>query len=54
MSLAYESLQLTGTDGQRFVVYLAEPGTPDHDAMVLLEMAATPTRTATEDRESAS
>ena len=40
MRLGYESLPLAGTDGQRFIVYLAEPGTPDHDAMVLLDMLA--------------
>jgi transcriptional regulator with XRE-family HTH domain len=28
-----------GPDGQRFVVYQAEPGTRDHDALVLLSMA---------------
>jgi len=38
MTLGYESLPLAGTDGQRIIVYLAEPGTPDHDAMVLLDM----------------
>jgi hypothetical protein len=33
-------MQLEGTPGQRLVVYYAEPGTPDHDAMVLLDLAA--------------
>lgn len=40
MTLAHESLELTRTDGQRLVVYMAAPGTPDHDAMVLLDMTA--------------
>lgn len=46
MTLAHESLELTRTDGQRLVVYMAAPGTGDYDAMVLLDMtgfaAATP------------
>ncbi|MGV9677917.1 helix-turn-helix transcriptional regulator [Nocardia sp. NPDC003482] len=40
MRLEFENLPLIDSDGQRLVVYLAEPGTPDHDAMVLLEMSA--------------
>lgn len=52
MNLEYESLQLTGTDGQRIVVYLAEPGTPDHDAMVLLDLASTPAASPSADRAS--
>jgi hypothetical protein len=28
-------------DGQRLVVYMAPPGTPDQDAMVLLDRADT-------------
>jgi transcriptional regulator with XRE-family HTH domain len=39
MTLAHEMLNLTRSDGQRLVVYAAEPGTPDHDAMVLLDRA---------------
>jgi transcriptional regulator with XRE-family HTH domain len=39
MTLAHESLDLTRTEGQRLVVYMAAPGTPDYDAMVLLDMA---------------
>jgi hypothetical protein len=38
MTLAHESLDLTRTDGQRLVVYMAAPGTADYDAMVLLDM----------------
>jgi len=33
-------MQLEGTPGQRLGVYVAEPGTPDYDAMVLLDMTA--------------
>ena len=46
ITLAHESLELTRTDGQRLVIYMAAPGTADYDAMVLLDMtgfaAATP------------
>jgi transcriptional regulator with XRE-family HTH domain len=37
MTLRYQSMQLDGTDGHTLVVYLAEPGTPDHDALILLD-----------------
>ncbi|CAM5596419.1 hypothetical protein STENM327S_03907 [Streptomyces tendae] len=30
-------MQLEGTPGQRIGVYSAEPGTPDHDALLLLD-----------------
>ena len=33
-------MQLEGTPGQRLGIYLAESGTPDYDAMVLLDMTA--------------
>ena len=39
MTLAHESLDLTRTEGQRLVVYMAAPGTADYDAMVLLDLA---------------
>jgi transcriptional regulator with XRE-family HTH domain len=38
VTLDYQSMVLEGTPGQRLIVYNAEPGTPDHDAMVLLDM----------------
>ncbi len=38
MTLGYESLPLAGGESQRLIVYLARPGTPDHDAMALLDM----------------
>jgi hypothetical protein len=33
-------MQLEDTPGQRPGVYLAEPGTSDYDAMILLDMTA--------------
>ncbi|GAA2317444.1 helix-turn-helix transcriptional regulator [Nonomuraea roseoviolacea subsp. roseoviolacea] len=39
MNLTYEVLTVARSDGHRLVVYQAEPGTPDHDAMLLLGMA---------------
>ncbi|HEX4791073.1 MAG TPA: helix-turn-helix transcriptional regulator [Actinospica sp.] len=40
MTLAHEVMEINRTDGQRVVVYSAEPGTTDHDAMTLLDMKA--------------
>jgi transcriptional regulator with XRE-family HTH domain len=40
MTLSHETLDLSRTDGQRMVVYMAPPGTADHDAMVLLDLAS--------------
>ncbi|MFD9938943.1 helix-turn-helix transcriptional regulator [Streptomyces massasporeus] len=40
MRLDYEVLVISRTDGQRLVTYQATPGTPDHDAMLLLDMAS--------------
>lgn len=42
MELNYEVLDVSGAD-QRLVVYQAEPGTPDYDAMLLLNMLGSPT-----------
>jgi transcriptional regulator with XRE-family HTH domain len=39
MTLTNEVLTLGRTDSQRLVVYMAAPGTPDHDAMTLLDRA---------------
>lgn len=39
---AYEVLQPANADGQRLVVYQAQPGTADHDAMLLLALSADP------------
>jgi hypothetical protein len=41
MTLAHEIPDLNRTGGQRLVVYMAPPGTPDHDAMILLDRADT-------------
>lgn len=42
MTLTHEVMPVNGTDGQRLVVYMAPPGSPDHDAMVLLDLADLP------------
>jgi transcriptional regulator with XRE-family HTH domain len=39
VTLNHEVMQINKTDGQRIIVYMAEPGTPDYDAMVLLDLA---------------
>lgn len=43
LTLGYQSMLLEGTPGQRLSAYHAQPGSPDHDAMVLLDLTA-PTR----------
>jgi len=40
LTLGYQSMQLEGTPGQRLSAYYAQPATPDHDAMILLDLAA--------------
>lgn len=40
LTLNYQGMQLDGTPGHRLVTYFAEPGTPEYDAMVLLDLAA--------------
>lgn len=40
VTLTSQSMQLEGTPGQRIGVYTAEPGTPDHDALLLLDLTA--------------
>jgi transcriptional regulator with XRE-family HTH domain len=54
LTVGYQSMNLEGTPGQRLVAYFATPGTPDHDAMLLLDMltpqrATTPTPSASTD-----
>ncbi|MFK0159391.1 helix-turn-helix transcriptional regulator [Streptomyces sp. NPDC090499] len=39
-TLGYQGMQLEGTPGHRLVTYYAEPGTPSHDALVLLDLTA--------------
>ena len=41
MTLSHEVLEVVRTQDQRLVVYSAEPGTSDHDAIVLLDMKGT-------------
>ena len=41
MTLAHETLDVSRADGLRLIAYLAAPGTPDHDAMTLLDRAGT-------------
>jgi hypothetical protein len=38
MTLSHEVLEINGTGGARVTVYSAEPGSPDHDAVVLLDL----------------
>jgi transcriptional regulator with XRE-family HTH domain len=40
ITLHFQGMQLEGTPGQRLGAYTAEPGTPDYDAMILLDMTA--------------
>jgi transcriptional regulator with XRE-family HTH domain len=39
MTLTHEVLNINRTEGQRMVVYMAPPGSPDHDMMSLLDIA---------------
>ncbi|MEU3529274.1 helix-turn-helix transcriptional regulator [Streptomyces sp. NPDC038707] len=40
LTLTSQPMHLDGTPGQRIGVYTAEPGTPDHDALLLLDTTA--------------
>ncbi|MFE6049318.1 helix-turn-helix transcriptional regulator [Kitasatospora sp. NPDC056446] len=51
ITLGFQGLQLEGTPGRRMGIYTAEPATPDHDAMLLLDMTATPTPDRPQSRE---
>jgi transcriptional regulator with XRE-family HTH domain len=51
MTLAAQPLDLEGTPGQRLGVYVAEPGTPDHDALLLLDLTAPQSAPHTSDTE---
>ena len=37
LTLRYQTMQLDGTEGHSLAVYLAAPGTPEHDALILLD-----------------
>jgi transcriptional regulator with XRE-family HTH domain len=39
LTLGYEVMHLSRSEGQRLIAYQAVPGSPDHDAVVLLDMA---------------
>jgi len=41
LTLGYQSMLLEGTSGHRLVTYYADVASPDHDAMVLLDMLGT-------------
>ncbi|MET7775482.1 MULTISPECIES: helix-turn-helix transcriptional regulator [Streptomyces] len=51
LTLGYQNMLLEGTPGHRLLTYYAEPGTPEHDALVLLDLLGSqssserPTRT---------
>ncbi|MFB4297496.1 helix-turn-helix transcriptional regulator [Actinomadura sp. NTSP31] len=49
MTLDYEVLRV-GDTGVRLAVYQAPPGTPDHDALILLSMSADPAGTGRDQR----
>ncbi len=40
ITLGFQGMQLEDTPGQRLGVYVAEPGTPGYDAMILLDLTA--------------
>lgn len=46
LTLSGQSMHLDGTPGQRLSAYTAEPGTPDHDAMLLLDLVTEPSAPA--------
>jgi transcriptional regulator with XRE-family HTH domain len=43
LTLGYQVMQLVGTPGQHLITYYAEAGTPEHDALVLLDNLGAPT-----------
>ncbi|MCL7380003.1 helix-turn-helix transcriptional regulator [Streptomyces sp. 35G-GA-8] len=47
LTLGFQGMALEGTPGHRMGIYTAEPGTPDHDAMLLLDMTALHNESAT-------
>lgn len=53
LTLDYQSMLLEGTPGHRLVVYYADTASPDHDAMVLLDMLGAPCTPDTADHADA-
>lgn len=51
MHLSFEVMEILRTNGQRLVTYQAPPGTPDHDALLLLDMASPREPTPAEEAE---
>jgi transcriptional regulator with XRE-family HTH domain len=47
MTLSHEGLSLNRAQGQRLVIYMAPPGSPDHDALALLDLTASDSSSAT-------
>lgn len=37
LALGYQAMSLAGTPDQHLITYYAEPGTPEHDALTLLD-----------------
>ncbi|MFF7337305.1 helix-turn-helix transcriptional regulator [Streptomyces sp. NPDC008163] len=52
LTLNFQGMALEGTPGQRMGIYTAQPGTPDHDAMLLLDLTAPPHTEPTPPRRS--
>ncbi|MET8408500.1 helix-turn-helix transcriptional regulator [Streptomyces sp. NPDC005195] len=40
ITLSFQGMQLEGTPGHRLGVYITTPGTPEHDAVAILDMTA--------------
>ena len=47
LTLGYQVMALTGTPGQHLITYYAEAGTPEHDALILLDNLGAITAPAT-------
>ncbi|GAB3004081.1 helix-turn-helix transcriptional regulator [Streptomyces pseudoechinosporeus] len=54
LTLGYQSLLLEGTPGHRLVAYYAEPATPEHDAVALLDLLGQEPATRTAPRDTSS
>ncbi|MDV7224083.1 helix-turn-helix transcriptional regulator [Streptomyces prunicolor] len=49
LTLGFEVMHLAHAEGQRLIAFHAVPGSADHDAVVLLDMAMTPAESASVD-----